>query len=112
MTRMTRHEYLAGRPVRERRTSRREVAALLAKHVKQALIAKNLIPADEKPAPREPRKVYGWSFEGRDGIVRADCRSDARGLIKRELGIGRKDRLPLKVQITELDPSAHQSASA
>lgn len=103
--RMTRREFAAMHPNRERRPTVFEVAALMAQHVKRSLKLKGLLPP-------KPKKLYGWSLGMKYGVVDAHCRSDARGLIKQELGIQKKDRLPVEVHIVELDANANQSASA
>ena len=70
--------------------------ALSRRHTKD-LIARGVIA---NPAERPPRYQFSWVYGDVDGVVYADDRSSARGLIKRELGIRRKNRLPIEVQIT------------
>jgi hypothetical protein len=107
--RQNRHDFIDAHKARVRKATRADVAKLLVKHVKASLIAKGLIP---DPKTRGPKRVFGWFYEGRDGIVRADTRSHARGLIKVELGIPRKKRLPIKVQITELNENPSRGVGA
>lgn len=64
---------------------------------KKDLIARGVIP---NPADRPYHYQFSWVYGDMEGVVYADDRSSARGLIKRELGIRRKDRLPIEVRIT------------
>lgn len=89
--RMTRAEYMAARPVRERKPTVREVAKLLESHVRRELKAKGLWE-------QKPKNVWEWD----GGTVIAHCRSDARGFIKQSLGIKKNGRLPVGIQITKI----------
>lgn len=61
-------------------------------------------PKPKRPWPRRRRKrIYGWGFKlgERSGFVHAASRVDARSLIKRELGIPIKRRLPAEISISK-----------
>lgn len=94
--RMTRIEYMATRPQRDRKPTVPEVAALLAKHVKRELKEKNLWEP-------KPKRLWWWNYGDRQETIRAYCRSDARGIIKQALGIKQKDRLPKEVHIEKVN---------
>lgn len=70
---------------------------ILYRRHKKDLIARGVIT---NPAERPPRYQFAWVYGDVNGVVYADDRSSARGLIKLELGIRRKNRLPLEVRIT------------
>ncbi len=76
-----------------------EALEMLKRQIKRKAIADGLIV---DPAKRPPRFSWAWEFAGQSGIVEADSRSDARGLIKTKLGITKKDRLPVNTTITRM----------
>lgn len=82
---------------RSRRSTQQALWQALNRRYKKDLIARGVIP---NPVDRPPRYQFSWVYGDIDGVVYADDRSSARGLIKRELGIRRKNRLPIEVQIT------------
>jgi hypothetical protein len=51
------------------------------------------------PATRPPRYEFSWTLGEVTGIVYADDKSKARSLIKKDLGIPAKKRLPFGIQI-------------
>ncbi len=82
---------------RSRRSTEQALWQAISRRHTKDLISRGVIP---NPAERLPRYQFAWVYGDVDGVVYADDRSSARGLIKRELGIRRKNRLPLEVQIT------------
>lgn len=82
---------------RSRRSTEQALWQALNRRYKKDLIARGVIAS---PAARPPRYQFAWVYGDVEGVVYADDRSSARGLIKRELGIRRKNRLPTEVQIT------------
>ena len=80
-----------------RRSTEQALWQALSRRYKKDLISRGVIP---NPAERPPRYQFAWVYGDVEGVVYADDRSSARGLIKRELGIRRKNRLPTEVQIT------------
>ncbi len=77
---------------RPRKTTKAERFKKFYREVKRKLIADGKI-AD--PSKREKKFQYHWTIGTRDegGIVLADTTGEARGLIKKQLGI-KKGRLP------------------
>ena len=45
----------------------------------------------------EPRFAFPWSYEGRQGSIKANTKSEARAILKRMLGIKGSGRLPKEV---------------
>jgi hypothetical protein len=52
------------------------------------------------PAKRPPRYHFNWVWGDLNGAVAADSAGEARGLIKANLGLPKKKRLPQDVSIT------------
>src|SRR5436190_15934456 len=98
MTRTSRWDFLDSRKNREKKQTRREIATSWAKDIRKSLIAKKMIP---DPAKLPPRKEFLWVLGNDYGTVRANTRSEARGAIKKQLGI--KGRLPVEMKIREVD---------
>lgn len=73
------------------------LGVLFRRH-KRELIKRGII-AD--PACRPARYKFTWVYGTLNGAVYSDDRSTARSLIKHELGIRKKNRLPIEVQIIE-----------
>jgi hypothetical protein len=73
-----------------------ELAQRIARAIKREAIAKGMIP---DPKTRPPNFKFLWSYGSLNGVVYADNRSDARSLIKSDLGVSRKHRLPIEVVI-------------
>jgi len=71
---------------------------VLFRHHKRELIKRGII---EDPACRPARYKFTWVYGALNGVVYSDDRSTARSLIKRELGIQKKKRLPIEVQINQ-----------
>lgn len=80
-----------------RKPSRQELIQKLFRAHKRELIRRGII---QDPATRPPRYKFSWQYGALSGVVYADDRSTARALIKRELGIRKKNRLPKEVDIT------------
>lgn len=79
------------------RSTQQALWQVLNRRYKKDLIARGVV---SNTVDRPPRYQFYWVYGDVDGVVYADDRSSARGLIKRELGIRRKNRLPIEVQIT------------
>jgi hypothetical protein len=77
--------------------NRQAVIDLINRRVRRSLIARGVI---KNPAKRQPRFKFTWTYGNLGGIVYADDRSMARALIKFELKIPKKKRLPIEVEIT------------
>ena len=82
---------------RSRQSTQQDLWQTLYRRQKKDLIARGVIP---NPVERNPWYKFTWVYGEVEGVVYADDRSSARGMIKRELGIRRKNRLPIEVQIT------------
>lgn len=80
-----------------RKLTKDELVGILFRRHKRDLIRRGII---QDPADRPPRYRFDWVYGDITGVVYADDRSDARGMIKRELGIRKKKRLPIEVEIT------------
>ncbi len=52
---------------------------------------------------RPPLYKYTWAYGSLNGVIYADNRSTVRALIKRDLGIRKKHRLPAAVEIVRED---------
>lgn len=74
-----------------------ELIGILLRRQKRELIRRGII---QDPAKRPLRYKFQWVYGEINGVVYADDRSTARGLIKRELGIRKKHRLPSEIDIT------------
>jgi hypothetical protein len=121
MARTTRFQYFERLPLGRRKIGFDEALGMVKRQIKRKAIADGLIV---DPATRPPK--YQWSWEcpagmtsvtftmkqgdlsdvsenPTSGVVAADTRSEARGLIKKHLGISKKDRLPAGVVITKIE---------
>jgi len=69
----------------------------------QTKIAAKTLPATlvitQDSTNRPPFYKYTWTYGSLSGVVYADNRSTVRALIKRDLGIRKKHRLPVAVEI-------------
>lgn len=81
---------------RSKKLTRNEVISALSRHYKRTLIERGVI---QDPRMRLPRYKFSWTYGSLNGVVYADDRSLARSLIKRDLGIAKKKRLPIEVEI-------------
>lgn len=80
-----------------RRSTEQALWQALSRHYKKDLTERGVIST---PIKRPPRYQFAWVYGDMYGVVYADDRSSARGMIKQELGIRIKNRLPIEVQIT------------
>lgn len=81
---------------RHKKPTRSEVISALSRHYKRSLIERGVI---QDPRTRPLRYKFSWTYGSLSGVVYADDRSLARSLIKRDLGIAKKKRLPIEVEI-------------
>jgi hypothetical protein len=88
---------------RRRRSAKQETKAAIdaiGRKIKRDMIDNGLI-AD--PSKRAPRHRWAWQCgepgDRKGGIVAADTRSQARALIKKEMGLKPQHRLPVGIQI-------------
>lgn len=95
---------------RDRQVGKREPRCYIHKQDKDALIQKlfrqhkrDLISRGviQDPANRPPMFKFTWTYGDISGSVYADTRSEARGIIKKNLGIKKKNRLPIEVDIQQ-----------
>lgn len=77
--------------------SKKTIIETLMRRAKRDLISRGII---QDPAKRPPRYKFAWAYGNLTGFVCADDKSKARSLIKCELGIKKKHRLPIEVTIT------------
>lgn len=101
MSRSTRQQTLR-MPLPKKKT-KAELIQSLGRIIKRQLIAAGEIP---HPDSRPPRYIFRWWTASRPetvGEVQADDRSTARGLIKKVLGLRKKDRLPSVIEIERVD---------
>jgi hypothetical protein len=75
---------------------RMKVAAFLLRHTRRKLIAEGKI---EDPLTRPYRYQFDWSYGSISGVVFSDTTGEARALIKQNLGLPKKHRLPKEVKI-------------
>lgn len=74
-----------------------ELMRCIAKQAKAEAIKKGLVK------PKEPRtESFEWSLGDKSGVVVASTRSEARSLIKKELGISKNRRLPINIVIEQV----------
>ena len=66
------------------------------KQIKRQLIESGQM---QDPKKRRPKYLYIWDCNGVIGRVEADTSGDARALIKAQLGISKKKRLPEGIEI-------------
>ena len=85
---------------RRKKISRSDLMGIMQRAMKREYIKRGIIP---DPATRPPRYKFAWTYGDLNGVVYADDRSTARALIKKDLGIRKKNRLPVEVQITRED---------
>jgi hypothetical protein len=93
------HPHIGKRPyvsVRRKSFSKQDVFDLLKRRMYREYIARGII---QDPATRPPRYKFTWTYGNLKGVVYADDRSTARALIKKDLGIPKKHRLPFEIDI-------------
>lgn len=90
-------------PIRGVKLTTAEYMVKLRREVKRRLIADGLI---SDPSKQPPKYEWHWKLGERGGIVVANNGGEARGLIKKELGL--KQRLPNHIQIVRVIPNADQ----
>jgi hypothetical protein len=98
MGRMTKQQHFE-RYVPQRKPkkiTRLEAQRLLNSVFKRAAVAQGLID------PTKGKFRWQWHFDGRSGDIEANNRSEARGKVKKVLGIPKKDRLPIGVAILKV----------
>ena len=101
--RRTRIEYFESIPHRPRKVSYDEALAMVKRQIKRKAITDGVIL---DPRNNPPRFEWHWELDGQSGIVQANTRGEARGLIKQNVGLTKKDRLPVHVTIVKVDPDA------
>ena len=84
--------------IQHKKLTRNEVISALSRHYKRTLIERGVI---QDPRTRPLRYKFNWTYGSLSGVVYADDRSLARSLIKRDLGIAKKKRLPVEVEIVK-----------
>lgn len=92
---------------RIRPLSNDEIARRIAAQIKRDAIKRGIIP-DRSQQP--PRYKFTWRYGNIEGVVYANTRSEARAMIKRDLGIKKKKRLPIEVEI-EREPNEDSTLS-
>ena len=98
--RQTRRQYEDRLPLRSRKIGFEKALARVRREIKRKAVADGVIV---DPAQRPPRHQWQWSLGDKGGSVRADTRSEARGLIKSKLGLRKKGRLPLDTTIIKVE---------
>lgn len=101
--RRTRLEYFDSIPRRSRKIGYHEALEMVKRQIKRKAIADGVIL---DPRDNPPRFEWHWECNDRNGVVRANTRGEARGLIKNALGLKKKDRLPVHATIVKVDPDA------
>jgi hypothetical protein len=91
MTRRTKFEHFERGlpPKKEKKITREEAQDILNRVFKRAAIERGLVD------PTKGKFRFQWHYDGETGEVEANSRSEARGLVKKALGIGKSGRLPL-----------------
>ncbi len=89
--------------------SKKERLAFLFREVKRRLIKDGKI---DDPSKRPPKYQYHWTVGDRDqgGIVVANTMGEARGLIKKQIGI-KRGRLPQCIKIVRIINDSSSSPS-
>lgn len=107
--RRQRIEHIAGHMTSTKQT-KKEKLAFLFREVKRRLIKDGKI---DDPSKRPPKYQYHWTVGDRDqgGIVAANTMGEARGLIKKQIGI-KKGRLPQCIKIVRIINDSSSSADA
>jgi hypothetical protein len=121
MARTTRFQYFERLPFRRRKISFDEALGMVKRQIKRKAVADGLIV---DPATRPPKCQWAWecppgtisaTYNMKDGellsvtenptsgVVAANTRSEARSLIKKQLGVSKKDRLPAGIVITKVE---------
>lgn len=93
MTKMEHFQRFARRKPAEKKITRLEAQAMLNTLVKRQAVAAGVID------PTKARFRWQWHCDGESGYVEANTRSEARGLVKKALGVPRKERLPVGVAV-------------
>lgn len=107
--RQQRIEHIANH-MRQPKPSKKARLAFLYREVKRRLIKDGKI---DDPSKRPPKYQYHWTVGDRDqgGIVVANTMGEARGLIKKQIGI-KKGRLPQCIKIVRIINDSSPSAES
>ena len=100
--RMTERQYIEERaPARRRpkRITRMEAQGIINRIIKRQAVANGYLD------PKKPKFIWSWEHENVGGKVEGNSKSDARGEIKKALGIAQKDRLPVGIKIEKVGPN-------
>ena len=87
-------------------TMKEMVKQRLLRHLHRAMVQDGLAMGVHRP----PYFQFNWTFGDLDGTVYADNRSEARAMIKKDLGVPKKKRLPIDVNIERYDNPKYQEA--
>jgi len=101
--RRTRIEYLESLPRRPHKIGYQEALSRVKREIKRKAIADGVIL---DPRLNPPRFEWHWECNGQNGMVRANTRSEARGLVKEKHGLRKKDRLPTHATLVKVEPDA------
>jgi hypothetical protein len=83
------------------------LTARVGRFIRRQMVRDGLIL---NPATRPPRYKFDWTLGEVTGVVYADDKSKARSLIKLDLGIPAKRRLPVGILITRSNNIDFQKA--
>lgn len=95
MSRMTRFQYYEAHPTATRKIGLREALAMLGRQMRRRMKRDGVIK------PSKPLCTWAWELGDMGGTVKSNTRSEARSLIKGNLGI-KSGRLPIGITITRL----------
>lgn len=84
-------------PRKPKRITKKEAEGILNRIIKRQAVANGYLD------PQKPKFIWAWDCDGLSGgKVEGNSKSDARGEIKKALGIPQKQRLPVGIKITKL----------
>lgn len=81
------------------RVTRKEAEGIINRIIKRQAVANGYLDTSK------PKFIWSWEHENVGGKVEGNSKSDARGEIKKALGIPQKDRLPVGIKIEKVGPN-------
>lgn len=98
MGRMSRNQFLDRHlsTPKPKKVTKKDAQGILLRVFKRRAVEAGLID------PSKPKFQWQWFHNGESGELEASTRSEARGLLKKRLGVKKDDRLPLGVALNKV----------
>lgn len=82
-----------------KRITKRQAESILNRILRRQAVANGYLDT------QKPKFIWTWEHDSTGGTVEGNSKSDARGEIKKVLGIPKDVRLPVGIKITKIGPN-------